>query len=198
MVDFETSITEGTPEWTLFQLRYTRDSYLYSTDKYVLSDFPITEEKRNVSEEIEKWNAAVSFPTLVLNNKEVILGFEVGRIVHFCEFRYSCHSNRKLTPRFVSSRCTSSQSGARSATGWEEVPFSKNRLWYRVPSLIPSGNGQLKPACLAFSKYSPTVLLDILQAPAMARSDNPASCFISPIGYLIILLLVSSLLLAPK
>ena len=44
-------ITEGTPEWTLFQLRYTRDSYLYSTDKYVLSDFPITEEKRNVIKE---------------------------------------------------------------------------------------------------------------------------------------------------
>jgi hypothetical protein len=38
----------------------------------------------------------------------------------------------------------------RSATGWEEVPFSKNRLWYSFSSLKPSGNGQIRPtACLA-------------------------------------------------
>ena len=44
-------ITEGTPEWTLFQMRYTRDSYLQQTDKYVLPDYPITEEKRNIIKE---------------------------------------------------------------------------------------------------------------------------------------------------
>lgn len=47
---------------------------------YIDVDVLTTEEKRNVSEEIEKWNAAVSFPTLVLNNKEVILGFQPEEI----------------------------------------------------------------------------------------------------------------------
>ncbi len=47
---------------------------------YIDVDVLTTEEKRNVSEVIEKWNAAVSFPTLVLNNKEVILGFQPEEI----------------------------------------------------------------------------------------------------------------------
>ena len=48
-------ITEGTPEWTLFQMRYTRDSYLQQTDKYVLPDYPITEEKRNTIMEYREY-----------------------------------------------------------------------------------------------------------------------------------------------
>jgi len=37
----------------------------------------LTEEKKEaVTNEIEKWNPAVSFPTLVLNNKEAILGYQ--------------------------------------------------------------------------------------------------------------------------
>ncbi|MCX5776908.1 MAG: glutaredoxin family protein [Candidatus Firestonebacteria bacterium] len=47
---------------------------------YIDVDVLAPEEKRNVSEVIEKWNAAVSFPTLVLNNKEVILGFQPEEI----------------------------------------------------------------------------------------------------------------------
>src|SRR3972149_4575016 len=39
---------------------------------------------------------------------------------------------------------------------------------------MPSGNGQLNPACLAFSKYSPTVLLETLQTRAIARLENPS------------------------
>jgi hypothetical protein len=40
-------INEGTPEWDLFQYRYIRNGFLELTDKYLISDFPITEEKRN-------------------------------------------------------------------------------------------------------------------------------------------------------
>lgn len=40
-----------------------------------------------------------------------------------------------------------------------------------------SGIGQLTPAAFARRRYSPTVLLDTLQAPAIARLDNPASYF---------------------
>jgi hypothetical protein len=39
---------------------------------------------------------------------------------------------------------------------------------------MPSGNGQLSPACLARSKYSPTVLLETLQIRAMARLEKPS------------------------
>ena len=34
--------------WRLVLLRNTRNSYLQLTDKYLLPDFPITEEKRNI------------------------------------------------------------------------------------------------------------------------------------------------------
>lgn len=34
--------------WKLVLLRNTRNSYLQLTDKYLLPDFPITEEKRNI------------------------------------------------------------------------------------------------------------------------------------------------------
>jgi hypothetical protein len=39
-------IKEGTNEWELFQLRNTRNAYLQLTDKYLLSDYPISDEKR--------------------------------------------------------------------------------------------------------------------------------------------------------
>lgn len=52
--------------------------------------------------------------------------------------------------------------------------FLKNRLWYRVCSLKLSGNGQFNPACLAFFKYSPAVLLETLQTRAMARLEKPS------------------------
>lgn len=34
--------------WRLELLRNTRNSYLQLTDKYVLPDYPITEEKKNI------------------------------------------------------------------------------------------------------------------------------------------------------
>jgi hypothetical protein len=44
----EEYIEEGTNEWVLFQLRNTRNAYLTLTDKYLLSDYPITDEKKEI------------------------------------------------------------------------------------------------------------------------------------------------------
>jgi hypothetical protein len=41
-------ITEGTNEWELFQLRNTRNAYLQLTDKYLISDYPITPENLEI------------------------------------------------------------------------------------------------------------------------------------------------------
>lgn len=60
MVEFETpfitpepepeliGIKEGTNEWNLFQLRNIRNSYLYLSDRYLISDYPITPEKLEI------------------------------------------------------------------------------------------------------------------------------------------------------
>ena len=41
--------------WKLVLLRNTRNSYLQLTDKYLLPDFPITEEKRNIIMEYRQY-----------------------------------------------------------------------------------------------------------------------------------------------
>jgi hypothetical protein len=41
-------INEGTPEWDLFQVRYIRNGFLELTDKYLISDFPISDEKKEI------------------------------------------------------------------------------------------------------------------------------------------------------
>ncbi len=43
---------------------------------YIDVDTVTAQEKEKLSVEIEKWNAAVSFPTMVINNKEAILGYQ--------------------------------------------------------------------------------------------------------------------------
>ena len=43
---------------------------------YIDVDTLTAEDKEKLTVEIEKWNAAVSFPTLVINNKEAILGYQ--------------------------------------------------------------------------------------------------------------------------
>jgi hypothetical protein len=50
-------------------------------------------------------------------------------------------------------------------------------LWFSSSSPNPSGSGQLNPARVARWIYSLTVLLDILQARAMARFDSRDSHF---------------------
>lgn len=47
-MNIKEGIEEGTHEWVLFQLRNTRNSYLVLTDKYLLPDFPITDENKNI------------------------------------------------------------------------------------------------------------------------------------------------------
>ncbi|OGF44247.1 MAG: NrdH-redoxin [Candidatus Firestonebacteria bacterium RIFOXYC2_FULL_39_67] len=47
---------------------------------YIDVDTITREEKEQVSKEIEKWNPAVSFPTIVINNKEYILGYQPEEI----------------------------------------------------------------------------------------------------------------------
>ncbi len=43
---------------------------------YIDVDTLTAEDKEKLTVEIEKWNAAVSFPTMVINNKEAILGYQ--------------------------------------------------------------------------------------------------------------------------
>lgn len=67
------SIEEGTNEWVLFQLRNTRNAYLQLTDKYLLSDYPITDEKKEII-----MNYRQMLRDFINNNEEAILnGLEV-------------------------------------------------------------------------------------------------------------------------
>lgn len=44
----EGMIYEGTIEWSLYLLRNTRNGFLALTDKYLLPDYPITDEKKEI------------------------------------------------------------------------------------------------------------------------------------------------------
>jgi glutaredoxin len=39
-----------------------------------------TAEKERIKQEINKWNSSGSFPTIVVNNKECIVGFDESKI----------------------------------------------------------------------------------------------------------------------
>lgn len=43
---------------------------------YVYVDLTEGKERSNVIENIQKWNSQLSFPTVVINNKDVIVGFK--------------------------------------------------------------------------------------------------------------------------
>ena len=63
--------------WRLVLLRNTRNSYLQLTDKYLLSDFPIKEEKRNIIIEYRQY-----LRDFINNNQEAIMnGFYEEREV---------------------------------------------------------------------------------------------------------------------
>jgi glutaredoxin-like protein NrdH len=47
---------------------------------YVYVDLAEGEERSKVIEDIQKWNPQLSFPTVVINNKEVIVGFKEDEI----------------------------------------------------------------------------------------------------------------------
>jgi glutaredoxin-like protein NrdH len=47
---------------------------------YVDVDLLDGEEKEKVKEEVEKWNSLSSFPTLVINDKECVVGYDEEEI----------------------------------------------------------------------------------------------------------------------
>ncbi|MFW6173645.1 MAG: glutaredoxin family protein [Elusimicrobiota bacterium] len=47
---------------------------------YIYLDLLEGKEKENTREELKKWNPKCSFPTLVINNRECIVGFKEDEI----------------------------------------------------------------------------------------------------------------------
>lgn len=47
---------------------------------YVDVDLLDKEEKEKVKEEVEKWNSLSSFPTLVINDEECVIGYDEDEI----------------------------------------------------------------------------------------------------------------------
>ena len=47
---------------------------------YVYVDLTEGEERSKVIEDVQKWNPQLSFPTVVINNKDVIVGFKEDQI----------------------------------------------------------------------------------------------------------------------
>jgi len=47
---------------------------------YIFVDLLEKPDKENIMDDIKKWNPACSFPTIVINNKECIVGFNEDKI----------------------------------------------------------------------------------------------------------------------
>ncbi|MDR2623121.1 MAG: glutaredoxin family protein [Methanobrevibacter sp.] len=47
---------------------------------YIYVDLTQGDERDEVVKELEKWNPNVSFPTIVINDEDVIIGYEVDKI----------------------------------------------------------------------------------------------------------------------
>ena len=47
---------------------------------YIFVDLVDESEKENVMSDVKKWNPASSFPTIVINNKDCIVGFKEDKI----------------------------------------------------------------------------------------------------------------------
>ena len=47
---------------------------------YVYVDLTEGEERSNVIKDVQKWNPQLSFPTVVINSKDVIVGFKEDEI----------------------------------------------------------------------------------------------------------------------
>jgi len=71
--EIKEEIAEGTNEWELFQLRNTRNAYLQLTDKYLLSDYPISDEKRYEIIEYRQYlrNFINQNETAILNGEKI-------------------------------------------------------------------------------------------------------------------------------
>lgn len=69
-----TETTDDPLYWKLVLLRNTRNSYLELTDKYLLSDYPITDENRNIMKTYRQY-----LRNFINENKEIIMnGIEVA------------------------------------------------------------------------------------------------------------------------
>jgi glutaredoxin len=53
---------------------------LHVSYDYFYVDLLEGKEKEDIMKEVEKWNPRCSFPTLVINNKDVIVGFKEEEI----------------------------------------------------------------------------------------------------------------------
>lgn len=62
--------------------RKTKDflSELGVTFDYVDTDLLVGKERDDTRREVQKWNPRCSFPTLVINNQQCIVGFDKDRI----------------------------------------------------------------------------------------------------------------------
>ncbi|MDR2830501.1 MAG: glutaredoxin family protein [Methanobrevibacter sp.] len=47
---------------------------------YIYVDLTQDSERNEVVKELEKWNPNISFPTIVVNDEDVIIGYEVDKI----------------------------------------------------------------------------------------------------------------------
>jgi glutaredoxin len=47
---------------------------------YIYVDLTTGNERDEVVKELEKWNPAISFPTIVINDEDTIIGFEEDKI----------------------------------------------------------------------------------------------------------------------
>lgn len=47
---------------------------------YIYVDLTEDEERSDVIKDVQKWNPQLSFPTVVINNKDVIVGFKEDEI----------------------------------------------------------------------------------------------------------------------
>jgi glutaredoxin len=54
--------------------------------KYIYVDLLTGDERSEVIKEVQKWNPQLSFPTVVINNKDVITGFREEIKENFNEF----------------------------------------------------------------------------------------------------------------
>ncbi len=48
--------------------------------KYIYVDLLKGEERSEIINEVEKWNSKLSFPTVIINDKDVIVGFKEDEI----------------------------------------------------------------------------------------------------------------------
>ena len=70
--------TLSTCVWCKKTKRWLEEEHL--AYRYVDVDLEQVEEKKTVMEEVRRWNPKGSFPTIVINNRDCIVGFKPERL----------------------------------------------------------------------------------------------------------------------